>query len=78
MFSKLSAITMEMRKFGVQSGEISRVSQYISKMIIAFDNLRIIFIYRTPVTLRAYSKVFIYVFPIIYGAYSPTTFHDFS
>jgi hypothetical protein len=78
MFSKMSAITMEMRKYGVQSGEISRVSQYLSKMIIAFDNLRIIFTYRTPVTLRAYSKVFIYVFPVIYGPYFASTFHDFS
>lgn len=77
-FSKLSGITMELRQYGVQSGEISRVSQYISKMIIAFDNLKIIHVYRTPITLRAYSKVFIYVFPIIYGPYFASTFHDFS
>ncbi len=68
-FSSLSAITMELRAHGVQSGEISRVSQYVSKMVIAFDNLKVIYLYRTPVTLRAYSKVFIYVFPIIYGPY---------
>lgn len=78
LFSKLSDTTMELRKHGVQSGEISRVSQYVSKMIIAFDNLKIIHDYRTPVTLRAYSKVFIYVFPIIYGPYFASTFHDFS
>ncbi|CAN5406161.1 hypothetical protein BH10BAC4_BH10BAC4_01000 [soil metagenome] len=78
LFSRLSAITMEMRNYGVQSGEISRVSQYVSKMIIAFDNLKIIFVYRTPVTLRAYSKVFIYIFPIIYGPYFASTFHDYS
>jgi hypothetical protein len=78
LFSKLSALTMEMRQQGVQSGEISRVSQYVSKMIIAFDNLRIIHAYRTPVTLRAYSKVFIYIFPIIYGPYFASTFHDYS
>lgn len=77
-FSKLSGITMEMRQYGVQSGEISRVSQYVSKMIIAFDNLKIIHSYRTPITLRAYSKVFIYVFPIIYGPYFASTFHDYS
>lgn len=77
-FSTLSGITMEMRNFGVQSGEISRASQYVSKMIIAFDNLKIIHAYRTPITLRAYSKVFIYVFPIIYGPYFASTFHDFS
>jgi hypothetical protein len=78
LFSKLSALTMEMRKHGVQSGEISRVSQYVSKMIIAFDSLKIIQVYRTPVTLRAYSKVFIYIFPIIYGPYFASTFHDYS
>jgi hypothetical protein len=78
LFSKLSSLTMEMRKHGVQSGEISRVSQYVSKMIIAFDNLKIIHVYRTPITLRAYSKVFIYIFPIIYGPYFASTFEDYS
>jgi hypothetical protein len=77
-FSQLSGITMEMRNFGVQSGEVSRVSQYVSKMIIAFDGLKVIHHYRTPITLRAYSKVFIYIFPIIYGPYFASTFHDFS
>jgi hypothetical protein len=77
-FSQLSKLAIEMRKHGLQSGEISRVNQYISKMIIAFDNLKIIHDYRTPVTLRAYSKVFIYVFPIIYGPYFASTFNDFS
>ncbi len=78
LFSKLSEITMELRAHGVQSGEISRVSQYLSKMVIAFDNLKIIYQYRTPITLRTYSKVFIYVFPVIYGPYFASTFHDFS
>jgi hypothetical protein len=78
LFSRLSVLTMDLRKQDVQSSEISRVSQYISKMIIAFDNLKIIHAYRNPVTLRAYSKVFIYFFPIIYGPYSASTFHDYS
>jgi hypothetical protein len=78
LFSKLSSLTMEFRNHGIQSGEISRVSQYVSKMIIAFDSMRIIHRYRTPITLRAYSKIFIYSFPIIYGPYFASTFHDFS
>lgn len=77
-FSKLSLCAMELRQFGVQSSETSRVNQYISKMIIAFDNLKIIQMYRTPITLRAYSKVFIYVFPIIYGPYFASSFNDYS
>ncbi|MEQ8426154.1 MAG: hypothetical protein RIA63_15650 [Cyclobacteriaceae bacterium] len=78
LFSQLSGYTMEMRGLGVQSGEISRVSQYVSKMIIAFDNMKVIHNYRTPVTLRAYSKAFIYVFPIIYGPYFANSFHNYS
>jgi hypothetical protein len=77
-FSRLSKLTQSMRNYGVQSGEISRISQYVSKMIIAFDNMKIIHTYRTPITLRAYSKVFIYVFPVIYGPYFASTFKDFS
>ncbi len=78
LFSRLSKYTQEMRDLGVQSGEISRVSQYVSKMIIAFDNMKVIHNYRTPVTLRAYSKVFIYVFPIIYGPYFANTVDIYS
>lgn len=77
-FSRLSEITNAMRDYGVQTSETSRVNQYVSKMIIAFDNLQFIHTYRTPITLRAYSKVFIYIFPIIYGPYFASTFNDFS
>lgn len=77
-FSDLSRMTKDMRQHGIQSSEISRVNQYVSKMIIAFDNLKIIHAYRTPITLRSYSKVFIYIFPIIYGPYFASNFHDFS
>jgi hypothetical protein len=78
LFSQMSLLTMELRNYGVQSGEISRISQYVSKMIIAFDNMKIIHDYRTPVTLRSYSKFFIYIFPVVYGPYFASTFHDFS
>lgn len=77
-FSELSGLTQQLRTLGVQSGEISRVSQYVSKMIIAFDNLKIFHAYRTPITLRAYSKVFLYIFPILYGPYFASTFDDYS
>jgi hypothetical protein len=78
LFSDLSLITMDLRNYGVQSGEVSRVSQYVSKIMIAFDNMKIIRRYRTPVTLRSYSKFFIYTFPILYGPYFASTFHNYS
>jgi len=77
-FSKLSLLVKELRNHGVQSGEISRLNQYVSKIIIAFDNLKVIHNYRTPITLRMYSKVFIYIFPIVYGPYFASILEDFS
>jgi len=78
LFSRLSSYTMELRDLGVQSGEISRISQYVSKIIIAYDNMKVIHNYRTPVTLRAFTKAFIYSFPIIYGPYFANHAHEFS
>ena len=48
---------------------MSRINQYISKILVDVENIKMILKYRTPVTLRAYSKVFIYSFPLIYGPY---------
>ncbi|TRX52363.1 hypothetical protein FNH22_21865 [Fulvivirga sp. M361] len=67
--SKLSQMLMGFRSLGLPSGELSRANQYISKLVVSIENLKVILHYRTPITLRAYSKVFIYTFPIIYGPY---------
>lgn len=77
-FAELSVMVQEFRRLGLPSGELSRVNQYVSKMIVAFDQMKNIFHYRTPVTLRAYSKVFIYTFPVIYGPFFAYTFDHYS
>lgn len=77
-FSELSRLLQEFRGTALAGGEISRISQYLSKMMIAFDKMKIILHYRTPITLRAYNKVFIYTFPIIYGPYFAYTFESYS
>jgi predicted membrane chloride channel (bestrophin family) len=68
-FSDLSAFIKKLRIRGMQSGELSRVNQYLSKMIEGFESLKHVAQYRTPVTLRAYSRVFIMITPIIYAPY---------
>jgi hypothetical protein len=68
-FSKLSLFVEELRKRGITSGEVSRCNQFVSKMLISYENMKHIYQYRTPITLRAYSKVFIFVLPVIYGPY---------
>lgn len=67
--TQLSTTVQKLRGFDLPSGEMSRVNQYLSKLWIAIDNLKAIYFYPTPITLRAYSRVFIYSFPVIYAPY---------
>lgn len=67
--SDLSKMLQEFRKYDLEIGEMPRISQYISKVGLALENMKIVLKYRTPVTLRAYSKIFIYSFPVLYGPY---------
>ncbi|MEM7225132.1 MAG: hypothetical protein AAF495_19295 [Pseudomonadota bacterium] len=76
-FSELSLFIKELRRQGLASGECSRLNQYLSKTIISFETIKHIYQYRTPVTLRAYSDVFIYVLPILYGPYFAASGADY-
>jgi predicted membrane chloride channel (bestrophin family) len=68
-FSRFSRSLEELREAKVTNSEISRANQYVSKMMIDFERMRNIATYRTPVTLRAYSRVFLNLFPIAFGPY---------
>ena len=77
--SRLSRfIRTELRDKGLASGECSRANQYVSKMTIAFENLKHIYQYRTPQSLRAYSDLFIILLPVLYGPYFAYIGRDFS
>ena len=62
-------IKKDLRQAGLASGEVSRCNQYLSKMMFAFEQIKHIYQYRTPRTLRAFSDFFISVLPILYGPY---------
>ena len=68
-FSAFSKSIEEMRAAGLTAGEASRSNQYMRAMMIDFERMRNILAYRTPVALRAYSKVFLNIFPILFGPY---------
>ncbi len=68
-FSELSLFINSLRERGLASGEVSRCNQYLSKMFLSFESLKHIYQYRTPVTLRSYSEIFIFILPILYGPY---------
>ena len=69
-FSEISEfINKDLREKGLSSGECSRTNQFLQKMIISFESLKHIYQYRTPRTLKAFSSLFIFILPIIYGPY---------
>jgi predicted membrane chloride channel (bestrophin family) len=77
-FSELSGFIKELRGKGLASGEVSRCNQYLSKMIVSFESIKHIYQYRTPVTLRAYSDIFILVLPILYGPFFAASAKDYA
>lgn len=78
-FSQLSTfIKADLRGRGLPSGEASRCNQFLSKMLIAFEDVKHIFQYRTPRTLSAFSDFFVTVLPVLYGPYFAAIAKDYS
>jgi predicted membrane chloride channel (bestrophin family) len=78
VFSKLSRYIKECRSRGMSTSDFSRANQYLDKMTDAFENLKHIYQYRTPLTLRAFSKIFTIILPILYGPYFAYLAGDYS
>lgn len=68
-FSCLSKAIEDLRDRGLSGSEVSRVNAYLNKFINAFETIKHIYQYRTPRTLRMYSKLFIYVMLVALGPF---------
>lgn len=68
-FSNMSRFIKSLRARDLPSGEASRCNQFLSKMMVGFEQLKHTYQYRTPRTLRAYSQFFIVLLPVLYGPY---------
>lgn len=69
-FSNLSQfVSLRFREQGLSPSEISRANQYLSKMLASFEVLQTIYQYRTPISLRVFSHLFIVLLPLIFGPY---------
>lgn len=66
-FSCLSQQNEELRNRNVTAGEISRMNQYLMGMVVEFESMKAVYDYRTPQSLRAYSKFFLNSFPIFFA-----------
>ncbi|MDX8404550.1 MAG: hypothetical protein R8K50_00175 [Mariprofundus sp.] len=69
-FSDISKlINTDLRRAEVNPSELSRSNQFLSKMLIAFEDLKHIHEYRTPKIIREFSGFFVCVLPVLYGPY---------
>lgn len=69
VFRDFSLSHEKLRSSGVAATEISRANQYLRSMIIEFEKMRNVKLYQTPKSLRAYSQIFLNLFPVIYAPY---------
>ena len=76
--ARLERFDRHLRGHGLPSGEASRCNQFLSKMIIAFEDVKHIYQYRTPRTLSAFSDFFVTLLPIVYGPYFAEISKEFS
>ena len=68
-FSLITNKNEELRNFGITPTEIQTINIYLKNVIVSFENLSSISDYRTPRGLRAYSKIFLNIFPILFSPY---------
>lgn len=69
IFSRFSRSHELLRKAGVPAPNLNVLNGHLATMAVEFERMRNILLYRTPISLRAYSQIFLNVFPILYGPY---------
>jgi hypothetical protein len=67
--SNLSILVEEFKAAGLPANEASRIRQYTTQIADELQRLRLLKQYRTPVGLRALSRIFIIFLPWLFGPY---------
>ena len=65
--SEVSRSVEALRQAQVSPTELSRANQYVRFLALDFEQLSNIANYRTPLSLRAYSRVFLNLFPVLFA-----------
>jgi hypothetical protein len=66
---RLSAAVEEMKAAGLPGNEAARIRQYFHNLLTAWESLRNVKRYRTPVTTRVFARLYIMLHPFIMGPY---------
>lgn len=70
LFSRISESHERLEGSGAAGTDLARLtSQYLNRAMMNFEKMRNIAMYRTPMSLRSYTQVFLNSFPILYGPY---------
>ena len=72
VINKIYIFTSEKEVF-IPKGVRDKVFRFMNDLHEAIENLHAIHTHRTPISLKAYCKIFIYIFPLIY---SPTIINN--
>lgn len=59
----------QLRRAGLGSTELSRINNFLWQVTASYEKVRMIADYRTPGSLRAFSKVYLNLFPILYAPF---------
>jgi len=66
---RITTVISSHRNEALSASEITRLDNYLNKIIVEYEKMKNIALYRTPGSLRAYAVFFIYTFPIFYAPY---------
>lgn len=68
-FDRISLAVEELKYAGQPGNESSRMRQYVTHAMKAWETLKFIKMYRTPIATRAFARVYIFLHPIFWGPY---------
>ena len=68
-FDRMSLAVEELKYAGQPGNEASRMRQYVTITMRAWEQLKNIKKYRTPIATRAFARVYIFLHPIFWGPY---------
>jgi hypothetical protein len=68
-FDRMSLAVEELKYAGQPGNEAARMRQYVTFVMRAWENLKHIKRYRTPIATRAFARVYIFMHPIFWGPY---------
>ena len=68
-FDRVSLAVEELKYGGMPGNESARLRQYVTFTMRAWEKLKMIKRYRTPIATRAFARVYIFLHPIFWGPY---------